>query len=86
MNSLNSKHSREKTYFNKLLNLQAVESLVVMASGFDQEGPGPIPGTVKDPPSTCGVRARKIVGSKSLVVGLLQFTMGIVTGENFPPF
>ena len=40
-----------------------------MASGFGQEGPGSIPDIAKDPPSACGVRARKIRGSENPVVG-----------------
>ena len=47
----------------------AVGNLVVMASGFGQEGPGSIPDAAKDPPSVCGVRARKIRVSGSPVVG-----------------
>ena len=40
-----------------------------MASGFGSEGLGSIPVTAKDSPSACGVRARKIRGSESSVVG-----------------
>ena len=47
----------------------AVGSLVVMASSFGPEGPGSIPDAAKDPPSKCGVLARKIRGSESPVVG-----------------
>ena len=57
-----------------------------MASGFGPEGPGSIPDGSKDPLSACGVRARKIRDSESPVVGRKQFTIGVVSGENFPPF
>ena len=40
-----------------------------MASGFEREGPGSIPDAAKDPPSVCGVRARKFHGSESPAVG-----------------
>ena len=41
---------------------------MVMASGFGPEGPHSTSDTAKDPPSACGVRARKIRGSESPVV------------------
>ena len=37
----------------------------------------------KDPPIECGVCSRKILDSESPMVGLQQFTMGFVSGENF---
>ena len=43
--------------------------LVVMASGLGSEGPGLIPDAAKYPPSAGGVRAHKIRGSESPVVG-----------------
>ena len=49
-----------------------------MTSGFAQEGPGSIPDVTKDPPSKCGVSARKIRGSERPVVGRQQFTMGVI--------
>ena len=67
-------------------NFQAVGSLLVMTSAFGPEGPGSISDTTKDPPSARGVRARKIRVSESSVVGRLQFTMGVVSGKNFPLF
>ena len=63
-----------------------MESLVVMASGIGSEGPGSIPDAARDPLSACGARARKFCGSESAVAGRLQFTMGVVSGGNFPPF
>ena len=48
--------------------LLGVGTLVVMASGFGPEGPGLTPDAAKDPPSACGVRARKIYGSESPLV------------------
>ena len=39
-----------------------------MASDVELEGPGLIAGSTKDPPSACGVRARKIRGSENPVV------------------
>ena len=36
--------------------------------GVGLEGPSSIPGTAKDPPSTCGVRARNIRGFENPVV------------------
>ena len=57
-----------------------------MASSFGPEGPSSIPDAAKDPSSKCGVLAHKIRGSESPVVGRQQFTMGIVSGKNFPPF
>ena len=59
---------------------------MVMASGFVPEGPGSIPDTAKDPSSACGVRARKIHGSESSVVGRKQFTTGFVSGKISLPF
>ena len=44
--------------------LEAVGSLVVM-----ELGPGSIQGATKDSQSACGVRARKIHGSESQMVG-----------------
>ena len=38
---------------------------MVNSSGFGPEGPGLIPDAAKDPPSACGVCARKIRGSES---------------------
>ena len=72
----------ENDVLNGMDNLKAVGSLVHMLSGFGQESPGSILGTAKDPPSACGVRARKIRGSKSPVVRRYQFT---VSGKNSPP-
>ena len=40
-----------------------------MALSFGPEGPGSIPDAAKDPPSKCGVLARKVRGSESPVVG-----------------
>ena len=57
-----------------------------MSSSFGPEGQCSIPNAAKDPPSKCGVLARKIRGSESPVVGRLQFTMGVVSGKNFPHF
>ena len=57
-----------------------------MASSFGPEGPDLIPDAAEDPPSVFGVHARKIRGSKSSIVGRQHFTMGVVYGENFPPF
>ena len=57
-----------------------------MASGLRPEGPGSILSTAKDSPSTCGVRDRKTSGSESPMVGRQQFTTGIVSAENLPPF
>ena len=57
-----------------------------MVSSFGPEGTGSIPNAAKDPPSKCGVLARKIRGSESPMVGRKQFTMGVVSGKNFPPF
>ena len=65
-----------------ILNQMAMGSLVVLVSGFKPEGPGSIPDAAKDPPSACSLRAHKIYGSKSPMIGHYQFTMG----ENFPPF
>ena len=42
------------------------------------EGPGSIPDVAKDPPSACGVRARKICDSECPV--------GVVSRKKFPPF
>ena len=53
---------------------------------FGLEDPGSIPDTAKNPPSKCGVLARKIRGSESPVVGRQQFTMGVVSGKNLLPF
>ena len=64
---------------------QAMGSLVVMASGFGPEGTGPIPDTVKDPPSPL-IRAHKIRGSESPVVGCQQFTTAVVSGKISFPF
>ena len=36
-----------------------------MASSFGPEDPGSIPDAAKDPPSACGLCARKIRGSES---------------------
>ena len=55
-------------------------------SGFGPEGPGSIKDAAIDPPSTSGLRVRKISSSESLVVGRQQFTMGVVSGKNVPPF
>ena len=52
----------------QLFDIQAVESLVVKPSGFVPEGRDSISDTTKDPPSACGVRARKIRGSESPVI------------------
>ena len=57
-----------------------------MALGFGLKGQGLIPDAAKDPLSACSVCAHKICGSESPVVGLQQSTMGVVSGENFPPF
>ena len=38
------------------------------------------------PLSACRVRARKIRDSESPMVGRQQFTMGVVSEKNFPPF
>ena len=46
-----------------------VGSLVVMAASPGPEGPGSNPDAAKDPPSKCGVLARKIRGSENPVVG-----------------
>ena len=53
-----------------------------MASSFGLEGPSSIPDVAKDPPSKCGVLARKIRDSESR----WQFTMGVVSGKNSLPF
>ena len=58
---------------------------VVRASGFGQDYPSSNPDSIKDPLSTCGVHARKIHGSESSVVHRQQFTMSVVSGENFLP-
>ena len=47
-----------------------VGSLVIMTLGQVPEIPVLITDVTKDPPSACGVRAFKIHGSKSPVVGL----------------
>ena len=57
-----------------------------MASGFWPEGPSSIPDAVKKPPSACGVRARKIHGSESPVVGRYLFVMGVVSEGYLPRF
>ena len=41
---------------------------------------------LKNAPSACGVRDLKMRGFESPVVGRYQFTMGVVSGENFTPF
>ena len=46
-----------------------MRNIVVTASGFEPEGSGWIPDAAKDPPSACGVRAHKILGSESSVIG-----------------
>ena len=66
--------------------MMAVGSLVIMVLSFGPEGPGLIPDAAKDPPSTCSVCTRKICGSERPAVGHKQFTMDVVSGENFPPF
>ena len=50
-----------------------------------QEGPGSIPDATKDPMSAYGARACKIHDFESLEVDFYQFTMGVISGESFPP-
>ena len=42
---------------------------MLMVSGIGQDCPGSFPDAIKDPPSACGVRVRKIRGFESPVVG-----------------
>ena len=51
------------------VTLKAVESIVVMDSGFWSEDQSSIPDATKDPQSACGVRACKVRGSESPFVG-----------------
>ena len=55
-----------------------------MPSGFRQQSPGLIPDATKDLSSKCGVRAHKIRGSESPILGRQHFIMGVISGENFP--
>ena len=57
-----------------------------MTLGQVPEIPVLITDVTKDPPSACGVRAFKIHGSKSPVVGLQQFAMDVVSVESLRPF
>ena len=54
-----------------------------MVSDFGLEGLGSIPHTAKDPLSTCGVCARKILISENPMVSHQQFTVIVISGENF---
>ena len=63
---------------------QAAGSLVIMASDFGTKGSNP--DVTKDPPSACGVRARKIRGSEFPEVGHWQFAIDVISRRNFPPF
>ena len=58
-----------------------------MVLGFGLEGPGSIPhATTKDPPITWGVCAHKTYSFESPMVSRQQFTMGVLSEKNFPPF
>ena len=48
---------------------------MVMASGFGPEGPHSTSDTAKDPPSACGVRARKITCSLPWVLSLEKISL-----------
>ena len=57
-------------YILFLAELKAIESLVVMASGFRFGSPELIPDATKDLPSTYDVSTRKVRVFESSVVGL----------------
>ena len=55
-----------------------------MASGFGPEGQSSIPDASKDPPSACGVRARKFRGSQKSRDRSLAVYHGSCLWREFP--
>ena len=55
-----------------------------MGSGFEPVGPSQILDAQTH--RACGVLAHKIHGSENPAFGRYQFTMGVLSGENFSPF
>ena len=63
-----------------------VVSLMIMASGFGLEGPSSILDTAKDPPSACGVCARKIRRFRKSHGRSLAVYHGCCLWRQFPSF